>query len=114
MRSGREQPSPPSAPDPSDPSPDRDDSRPKGAIVLTAVPDPAGWQADAACRDADAELFFSLDESRQQEALALCAECPVRRQCLEHALAHGEQYGIWGGLREGERRRLMRDRRHAA
>ena len=87
----------------------------KGPTVLTAVvPDPAGWQADAACRDADAEVFFSLDEQRQQEALALCADCPVRRECLEHALANGEQYGIWGGLREGERRRLMRDRRRAA
>jgi WhiB family transcriptional regulator, redox-sensing transcriptional regulator len=87
----------------------------KGTTVLTAVvPDPAGWQADAACHDADAELFFSLDEARQQEALAMCAECPVRRECLEHALANGEQYGIWGGLREGERRRLMRERTRAA
>lgn len=72
------------------------------------------WQAEAACHDADAEPFFSQDERVQQQALEICAGCPVRRECLEHALAHGEQYGIWGGTREGERRRLMRERRRAA
>lgn len=83
--------------------------------MLSAVlPEPSSWQADAACRDADAETFFSLDEARQQEALEMCAACPVRQECLEHALAQGEQYGIWGGTREGERRRIMRERRRAA
>jgi len=28
--------------------------------------------------------------------------------CLEYALAHGEKFGIWGGLSERERRRLKR------
>ena len=83
-------------------------------MLYAVIPEPTSWQADAACRESDAEQFFSLDETRQQEALALCAECPVRRECLEHAIANGEQYGIWGGTRESERRRMMRDRRRAA
>jgi WhiB family transcriptional regulator, redox-sensing transcriptional regulator len=83
--------------------------------VLTAVvPEPTSWAAEAACRDADAETFFTLDESLQKEALEMCAVCPVRQECLEHALRHGEQYGIWGGTREGERRRIMRERRRRA
>jgi WhiB family transcriptional regulator, redox-sensing transcriptional regulator len=83
--------------------------------VLRAVaPEPQAFFEDAACRDVDVEVFFSQDESLQQEALELCAACPVRRECLEHALHHGEQYGIWGGAREGERRRLSRERRRAA
>ncbi len=82
-------------------------------MLSAVVPEPTSWQADAACHDVDADLFFSLDEREQQQALAVCASCPVRRECLEHAIANGEHYGIWGGTREGERRRLMRDHRAA-
>jgi WhiB family redox-sensing transcriptional regulator len=33
----------------------------------------------------------------------MCAECPVRRQCLGHAMKLPESYGIWGGTSEDER-----------
>jgi WhiB family redox-sensing transcriptional regulator len=39
-------------------------------------------------------------------ALAQCAACPVRAECLEFALRHRRsvgRYGIWGGLVEAER-----------
>jgi WhiB family transcriptional regulator, redox-sensing transcriptional regulator len=74
---------------------------------------PGHWQDEAACADADADLFFSIDEEDQRRALSLCDACPVRTECLEHAIAHGEPYGIWGGLREQDRRRLTRERRAA-
>lgn len=57
------------------------------------------------------ELFFSVEEEDQQQALAYCACCEVRRQCLEFAVANRETYGIWGGMRESERRALIRDLR---
>ena len=45
--------------------------------------------------------------------LAICAACPVRRQCLDFALNNPlGQYGIWGGTTAYERRRMrttMRD-----
>jgi Transcription factor WhiB len=49
------------------------------------------WRLAAACRSADPELFFPLSGSGQAleqiaEAKAICAGCPVRRQCLEFAL----------------------------
>ncbi len=66
-------------------------------------------QERAACRGADVELFFSVEEDDQQRALEYCACCEVRRQCLEFAIANREVYGIWGGLRESERRALIRD-----
>ncbi|MDQ4129699.1 MAG: WhiB family transcriptional regulator [Actinomycetota bacterium] len=66
-------------------------------------------QERAACRGADVELFFSVDEEDQQRALEYCACCEVWRQCLEFAIANREVYGIWGGLRESERRALIRD-----
>jgi WhiB family redox-sensing transcriptional regulator len=37
---------------------------------------------------------------------ALCDICPVRRNCLDDALAHPELVGCWGGTTEHERRRL--------
>ena len=42
------------------------------------------------------------------EARKICARCPVLRACLASAMATGQEYGIWGGLTEDERRRLRR------
>jgi len=49
--------------------------------------------------------------SRASHALALCASCPVRAECLELSLRqwHGAgRHGIWGGTLERERRALRR------
>lgn len=73
-----------------------------------------GWQQDAACRDADPEMFFSNDDAQQEAAMAMCAACPVRTECLEHALSTRESYGIWGGTDEHDRKRLIRRRRRQA
>lgn len=77
-----------------------------------------GWQWQAACRGEDASLFFAPNrperpeerEVRERQAKAICARCPVRVECLEHALRTREPYGIWGGLNELERRFLLRAR----
>jgi WhiB family transcriptional regulator, redox-sensing transcriptional regulator len=78
-----------------------------------------GWQDAAACREEDLILFFGPDGERQPEreirerkAKAVCADCPVRVECLNYALSRPEKYGVWGGLNEeeraAERRRRMR------
>jgi WhiB family transcriptional regulator, redox-sensing transcriptional regulator len=76
----------------------------------------AAWMEDAACREpgVDPELFFPVSESgaavRQVAAArAVCARCPVQRQCREWALHAGEPAGIWGGTTP-EERRLLRGR----
>jgi WhiB family redox-sensing transcriptional regulator len=77
-----------------------------------------GWQMNAACRGHDATLFFSPThvetkeekDLREARAKAVCRECPVRVQCLDASLEMREPYGIWGGLNETERRRLMAKR----
>ena len=65
----------------------------------------------AACRDADTELFFPVGTGRlavaeAQRAKQICARCPVQRECLRYALATGQEFGIWGGYDENERRPL--------
>ncbi|HVE93844.1 MAG TPA: WhiB family transcriptional regulator [Acidimicrobiales bacterium] len=72
------------------------------------------WRNRAACKGIDPEIFFPVSEEDAEPAKEICAECPVRESCLEHALAHREREGIWGGFTERERRRIVRQRRKTA
>jgi WhiB family transcriptional regulator, redox-sensing transcriptional regulator len=70
----------------------------------------SGWITRAACGPATAHLFYEYEgerhderEAREAGAKAICAGCPVRRECLDDALARGERWGIRGGLTEDER-----------
>jgi len=65
------------------------------------------WWFEGLCAQTDPELFFPEKGGSVREAKAVCAGCPVRGDCLEYALAHGERYGVWGGTSEHERRRLQ-------
>lgn len=83
--------------------------------MTSTFPSPiADWRDDAACRDADVELFFAHDDASIEAALSFCRTCPVRQECLEYALQAGERYGVWGGTTELERRQLARQRRRVA
>lgn len=71
------------------------------------------WREKAACREEDPELFFpvgtGLEASLQaEEAKAVCRRCSVRLECLEWALWTEQEYGVWGGLTEQERRAVRR------
>jgi WhiB family redox-sensing transcriptional regulator len=81
---------------------------------LTRLPAPVtevwDWQLRAACRNLGSEVFFHPDNERGQAragrdaaAKAICAACPVIRECRAHALAVKEPYGVWGGLSEDDR-----------
>lgn len=68
------------------------------------------WQFAGACRHAEPAMFFHPEGERGRarrrraaDAKAICARCPVLRQCREHALTSREPYGVWGGLTEEER-----------
>jgi len=74
----------------------------------------ATWRQRAACRGVDADVFYPLSDEMAEEAKAICADCPVREACLEHALMTRERDGVWGGLTERERRRILRQRRKSA
>jgi WhiB family transcriptional regulator, redox-sensing transcriptional regulator len=76
----------------------------------------ATWHKRAACQGLDSDVFYpgSEEEIDAVEAKAICAECPVRQACLEHALMYREREGVWGGTTERERRRIVRQRRKTA
>ena len=75
--------------------------------MLLGLAGSPGWWFEGLCAQTDPELFFPEKGGSVREAKAVCAECPVRVECLEYALAHGERFGVWGGLSERERRRLQ-------
>jgi WhiB family transcriptional regulator, redox-sensing transcriptional regulator len=77
------------------------------------------WRSAAACRSANPELFFPISafgKALEQvvEAKAICARCPVRRQCLTFALRTRQADGIWGGMTEEERAFIRRPRSRTA
>ena len=83
------------------------------AVALGIIHDT--WHLKAECRGPESVLFFppSLPERREErearelKAKAICALCSVRQECLEFALRVREPHGIWGGMNEIERRRLL-------
>jgi WhiB family redox-sensing transcriptional regulator len=67
------------------------------------------WE-QAECRDFDTDLFYRVEEERNQDAYqfinavrSICGRCPIQRQCLAYAFGIDE-YGVWGGLTGLERR----------
>ncbi len=79
------------------------------------------WRDQAACNGVDSQVFFPDSEEDVASAAAktICADCPVLQTCLQYALATNQGAGVWGGLDEGERRRMRRrirdrDRRKAS
>ncbi|GAA3883825.1 WhiB family transcriptional regulator [Saccharothrix violaceirubra] len=79
------------------------------------------WQLRGSCRGRDSSLFFhqphergSVRQEREARAKQICRQCPVLRECRAHALTVEETYGVWGGLGEGELRKLISRNHHPA
>ena len=70
------------------------------------------WHDHAACSGESGVLFYPPSRPerraarlrRESRARAVCGICPVRDECLQHAIDHGERHGIWGGQTDRERR----------
>jgi predicted RecB family nuclease len=71
---------------------------------------------DGACANATIEVrrLFFTDADRSVtaglavlEAKAICATCPVTRECLTAAI-DGNMFGIWGGTTRREREQLAK------
>ena len=52
---------------------------------------------DLPCRSDDADLWFAEAPAELERAKALCADCPIRIECLAGALSREEPWGVWGG-----------------
>ena len=84
------------------------------SLNLSGEPKDA-WKAEALCAAyvGEEDLWFSEDTHVAKHAKAICAECPVRAECLAAAIENREQWGVWGGLATRQRMELYpRDERH--
>jgi WhiB family transcriptional regulator, redox-sensing transcriptional regulator len=83
----------------------------KGEAMESAVTGSGDWRDNAACRDADPDLFFPIATTgpalRQvQEAIQICQTCPIQARCLAWALEQGVTDGVWGGTTAEQRRAI--------
>ncbi|MEU2180263.1 WhiB family transcriptional regulator [Streptomyces thermolilacinus] len=68
------------------------------------------WQDDALCAQTDPEVFFPEKGISTAPAKGVCLACSCRAACLEFALEHGEDHGVWGGLDARQRQAIRRNR----
>jgi WhiB family redox-sensing transcriptional regulator len=71
------------------------------------------WRLLAECQYTDPDLFHPEDAGQAWHAKRICRACPVRGECLDHALSASEEWGVWGGMTERQRGRLLAGRRRA-
>lgn len=81
---------------------------------------PGAWADSAACAGHNPEIWFPQlskagrhgvwQRNQLEQAKAICQGCPVREQCLTHAVDNQEA-GVWGGMTETERDELRRRRK---
>lgn len=72
------------------------------------------WMNEAACQVPGGglnPLFYSEEAKTQAAARKICNGCPVQEDCLEYALQERIDAGMWGGVSERGRRRLLKQRR---
>ena len=73
--------------------------------------DDTEWMAKGNCRFEPPATFFPSDGVGVEIAKRICETCPVKGQCLEHALEQRIDHGVWGGTSERQRRRILKSRR---
>jgi WhiB family transcriptional regulator, redox-sensing transcriptional regulator len=78
------------------------------------TPDEIAWMTHAQCRGTNPDRYFPSDGVGVEAVQRICVDCPVRVECLEYALRHGIDQGVWGGASERQRRRIRRQRRALA
>lgn len=71
------------------------------------------WREFGSCRNLDTSQFFPIGQTGEAEVIIsrakeVCVGCAVREQCLEFAITTNQEYGVWGGHSEDERRVIRR------
>jgi WhiB family redox-sensing transcriptional regulator len=65
------------------------------------------WVSKALCRSADPDELFVRGAAQNRAAL-ICRQCAVVTECLADALDNRIEFGVWGGMTERQRRKLIR------
>ena len=57
------------------------------------------WMDDGVCRGTRLDFFSEIVTKEMKD---ICFNCPVKKECFEHAIKY-EAYGFWAGTTEKER-----------
>lgn len=72
-----------------------------GPLKLPAID--VRWELRA-CAGSDPDLFFDQDLVTEPIARDICWTCPIRLECLTWALETKQEFGMWGGMSEKQRK----------
>jgi WhiB family redox-sensing transcriptional regulator len=64
------------------------------------------WRSQALCRSMGETIFFPERGYSMLSAYAICRGCPVRIECLDHAITEKEEFGVWAGFTPHERKNI--------
>ena len=76
-------------------------------FIISAAEACAAWMSKARCRSTDPDELF-VREAAQRMAAVICRHCPVVAECRVEALDNRNEFGVWGGMTERERRALLK------
>lgn len=82
---------------------------------IPLVSDYWSWIDNRACKNEILNTFFPTGKNKavkEQQAKKICMSCPVINNCREHALTTPEEFGVWGGLTEKERKEIRKKKNH--
>ncbi|MFE3031528.1 WhiB family transcriptional regulator [Streptomyces canus] len=73
------------------------------------------WRDSAACASEDTEMFFASaltaeGQANIRHAKVICWRCPSQLECGQWAIDNRVPFGVWGGVSEQERRKILRRR----
>lgn len=78
---------------------------PRWSLPILHVP---AFDGPALCAETDPEIFYPEQGASTAPAKMICGRCEVKSECLDYAIERGEKFGVWGGLSERERRKLLK------
>jgi WhiB family transcriptional regulator, redox-sensing transcriptional regulator len=84
-------------------------------LLPIVIPAPAvlslgEWHGRGLCVGDDPDVFFPSHGDLGTQARQIRAACAVRDDCLKYVI-DADEFGIWGGLDQDERRNLRRRQR---
>ena len=90
------------------PAVNRTDTTQSDDVVRSANSrEPSDWVSEALCQTLDPDELF-VRGADQRRAAVICRRCPVMFQCGVEALENKVEFGVWGGMTERQRRKLIR------
>jgi WhiB family redox-sensing transcriptional regulator len=72
------------------------------------------FDGNAACAEVDGDLWYPEKGGATLAAKRICDGCEIKAACLKWSLDNAEPGGMWGGVSENQRRRLLQERRRGA